>query len=429
MTWIKNGGANAWPNRHRFFQVGLILMAGWRDFQKFWWAGGVLLVAVVAVVLWQWPGASVPTQVLAPRELVHSVVATATVQNQHRANAGVQIAGKVLAVHVMEGDHFQRGQKLLSLDDSEARASMVAAELAVRQAEYKLRQWREELAPTARAGDQQAQANLNQAQAQFERQRDLFKQGFIGQAALDEATRAFQVAQAQARSAQAQSQAHAEQGLEQQLAQSALVLARANADAAKARLSYSTLLAPFDGVVVSRSAEPGDVVQPGKTLLLLAPQGVTELVAQIDERNLSFLRVGQPAQASADAFAQQRFSAVVSTIAPGVDAQRGSVQVKLRVPSPPDYLRQDMTVSMEIEVGRQNAALAVPLEAVHETESAHPWVWRVNAASRLERTVVTLGLRSGAWVQLASGVAAGDRVLSVAGAGLKDGQHVRPSQP
>jgi len=404
-------------------------MAGWRGSRGGWWACGVLLVALLALGAWQWPGTSVPTQVLASRELVHSVVATATVQTPHRANAGVQISGKVLAVHVMEGEHFQRGQKLLSLDDGEARASMVAAELAVRQAEYRLRQWREELAPTARAGDQQAQANLKQAQAQFERQRDLLKQGFIGQAALDEATRAFQVAQAQARSAQAQSQAHAEQGLEQQLAQSALVLARANADAAKARLSYTVLQAPFDGLVVSRSVEPGDMVQPGKTLLLLAPQGMTELVAQIDERNLSFLRVGQSAQASADAFAQQRFAAVVSTIAPGVDAQRGSVQVKLRVPSPPDYLRQDMTVSVEIEVARQAAALAVPLEAVHDIESVHPWVWRVSAASRLERAPVALGLRSGAWVQLASGVAAGDRVLSVVGAGLKEGQRVRPGQP
>jgi HlyD family secretion protein len=182
-------------------------------------------------------------------------------------------------------------------------------------------------------------------------------------------------------------------------------------------------------VVVSRSVEPGDTVQPGKTLLLLAPQGVTELVAQIDERNLSWLRVGQPALASADAFAQQRFTAVLSTIAPGVDAQRGSVQVKLRVTTPPDYLRQDMTVSVEIEVGRQDAALAVPLEAVHESESGHPWLLRVNAASRLERAAVTLGLRSGAWVQLSSGVAAGERVLLTAGVGLQDGQRVRSISP
>lgn len=404
-------------------------MVVWQSSRRRWLIAAGLLVVGLAVGVWLWPAPSVPVLVLEPRELVHSVVATATVQTQHRANLGVQIAGKVLAVQVVEGERIGRGQILLRLDDVELRSALAAAELGVQQAEFKLRQWREVQAPSARASDQQARANLLQAVAQFERQRALFQQGFTGQAALDEATRAMEVAQALARSAQAQSQAHAEHGLEQQLAQSALVLARANADAARARLSYTALLAPFDGVVVSRNVEPGDTVQPGKTLLLLAPQGVTELVAQIDERNLSWLRVGQPAVASADAFARQRFAAEVSTIAPGVDAQRGSVQVKLRVPSPPDYLRQDMTVSVEIEVGRQDGALAVSLESVHDAESAQPWVWRITADSRLERAPVTLGLRSGAWVQLSAGVAVADRVLSASGAGLKAGQRVRPRQP
>ena len=403
-------------------------MAFWQSSRRLWLTAAGLLVVGLALGAWFWPAPSVPVQALQPRELVHSVVATATVQTQHRANAGVQIAGKVMAVEVMEGDRIRQGQVLLRLDDSEMRSALAVAELGAQQAEFKLRQWREVQAPTARASDQQARANLLQAQAQLERQRELFKQGFIGQAALDEATRAFQVAASLARTASAQRQANEDPGLEQQLAQSALVLARANADAARARLSYTTLRAPFDGVVVSRSVEPGDTVQPGKTLLLLAPLGVTELVAQIDERNLSLLRVGQPAVASADAFAKQRFAAVVSAIAPSVDAQRGSVQVKLRVTSPPDYLRQDMTVSVEIEVGRQDAALAVPLEAVHDSESAHPWVWRLTAASRLERVPVTLGLRSGAWVELSAGVLVGDRVLSTAGTGLSEGQHVRPSE-
>ena len=403
-------------------------MQTWRSSRRFWLLGGVLLAVLLAFGTWLWSPVTVPVQVLKPRELVHSVVATATSQTQHRANAGVQIAGKVLAVHVKEGERFRQGQPLLQLDDSEARSALAAAELAVRQAEFKLRQWREVQAPTARASEQQAQANLIQTRTQLTRQQDLFRQGFIGQAALDEAMRTFQVAQAQAITAHAQRQANDDDGVEQSLAQSTLMLARTNAQAANARLSYTRLLAPFDGLVVSRHVEPGDMVQPGKTLLMLAPNGVTELVAQIDERNLSLLRLGQPAMASADAFAQQRFAAVVSAIAPGVDAQRGSVQVKLQVGAPPDYLRQDMTVSVEIEVGRQAAALAVPLEAVHESESANPWVWRITAASRLERVPVTLGLRSGAWVQLLTGVAEGQRVLVTAGTGLREGQRVRPSQ-
>lgn len=404
-------------------------MAAWRWGRRWGVLAALVMLAMLAGVWWLWPALAVPVTVLQPRELVHSVVATATVQTPHRASSGVQIVGKVSAVFVLEGDRIRQGQTLLRLDDTELRSALAAAEQGVQQAEFRLRQWREVQAPTARASEQQAQANLTQARAQLVRQQDLLRQGFIGQAALDETLRAFRVAESLAQSAQLQRQAHDERGLEQQLAQNALVLARANADAARARLSYATLLAPFDGLVVSRSVEPGEMVQPGKTLLLLAPQGATELVAQIDERNLALLRLGQPVLASADAFPGQPFGAFVSAIAPGVDAQRGSVQVKLRVPSPPSQLRQDMTVSVEIEVARQDAALAVPLDAVHAADSKLAWVWRLNADSRLERATVTLGLRSGAWVQLLGGVSAGDRVLSASGAGLKLGQRVRPSQP
>jgi HlyD family secretion protein len=404
-------------------------MTGSLGMRRLGMAGAAALVLTLAGVAWRWSEPSLPVQQMQPREMVHTVVATATVQTPHRASSGVQITGKVWVVNVMEGDRFRQGQTLLSLDDREAQAALTAAELGVRQAEFKLRQWREVQAPTARANDQQAQANLVQARTQFERQQALLKQGFIGQAVLDEAVRALQVAQAQAQSANAQRLANEDQGMEKELAMSALVLARANAQVAKARLSYTALVAPFDGLVVTRNVEPGDAVQPGKTLLLLAPQGETELVALIDERNLAWLQVGQPAVASADAFAQQRFAAVVSRIAPGVDAQRGSVQVKLKVTSAPDYLRQDMTVSVEIEVGRRAATLALPLEAVHEPESAQPWVWRVTTADQLERAPVRLGLRSGAWVEVLSGVKTGERVLAVAGQDLRAGQHVRPSAP
>ena len=90
------------------------------------------------------------------------------------------------------------------------------------------------------------------------------------------------MAQAQASSAQAQSRAHTPDGLEQSLAQSAWLLAQANWAAARARLSYTEVRASFAGQVVSRHVEPGDTVQPGKALLVLAPEGVTELVALID---------------------------------------------------------------------------------------------------------------------------------------------------
>ena len=393
-----------------------------------WWvaaAGGVVLMLAGYTVGW---GERWTVTTLQPHELVQSVVATATVQTRHRATVGVQMAGTVVAVQVMEGDRIQPGQGLLQLDDRELRAAAQAAELAVTQAELKRQSWREVQAPVAREAEQQTQANLAQARVQLERQQALVQQGFIGQAALDESWRAFRVAQAQASSAQVQSRAHAPDGLEQSLAQSAWLLAQANWAAARARLSYTAVRASFAGQVVSRHVEPGDTVQPGKALLVLAPEGVTELVALIDERNLSLLRPGQPAVASADAYPQRQFAAVVSRIAPSVDAQRGAVQVNLTVATPPAYLREDMTISVEIEVLRKPAALTLPLEAVQDIESGHPWIWRVDDQERVQRTPVTLGVRAGSRVEVMSGVSTGSRVVDVAAAGLKAGQRIRVDQ-
>lgn len=391
----------------RWVMVLLVLLAGGGLFYGFW------------------RGVAWPVEVVRAQPLVQSVVATATVQTRHRANVGVQLVGTVATVQVLEGDRVHAGQVLLRMDDREARAAVDAAELAVRQAELKWREWHDVQAPMAREGDRQAQATLVQVRAQYERQQDLFRQGFMGQAALDDALRALRVAEAQARSASAQGNAHLEGGIEQALARSALVQAQANLAAARARLSYTELVAPFDGLVVTRSVEPGDSVQPGKVLLVLAPDGVTELVSQIDERNLSLLRMGQLAVASADAYAQQKFQARISSIAPAVDVQRGAVQVKMTVDQPPDFLRQDMTVSVQIEVARKAAVLAVPADAVHEAESAQPWVWVLDGHDRVRRTPVSLGVRSATRVEVLNGLAAGARVVTVAAPGLEAGQRVR----
>ncbi len=97
------------------------------------------------------------------------------------------------------------------------------------------------------------------------------------------------------------------------------------------------------------------MVQPGRTLLVVARDGPTQLSVLPDEKNLAFLRLGQPATASVDAFPDRVFPARVAYIAPAVDLSRGTVEVKLDVPDPPPFLRPDMTVSVNVEVGRDRA--------------------------------------------------------------------------
>ena len=133
-------------------------------------------------------------------------------------------------------------------------------------------------------------------------------------------------------------------------------------------------------------------------------------MVEIDERNLRLLALGQKALASADAYPQQRFPAELVYINPGVNAQTGAVEVKLDVPSPPPELRQDMTVSVDVEVARRPNALLVPASAVHDADSAAPWVLRVENGSA-ERRPVGLGLRSGGFAEVISGLSEGDLVI------------------
>ena len=146
---------------------------------------------------------------------------------------------------------------------------------------------------------------------------------------------------------------------------------------------------------------------------------------QIDEKNLRLLQPGQPALASADAFAQQRFPAELLSIDPAVDAQRGSIDVKLRVPAPPAYLRQDMTVSVDIEVARRPGATLVPVEAGHDARGPVPGVLKVEGG-RVRRQAVRLGLVSSGWCEVLAGLREGDLVVPQASSTLADGARVRP---
>jgi len=394
-----------------------------------WIVVAVLVLAVTAVaaprMLW---GPQVAVLQVVQHDFVQTVVASGHVETPHRTDVGVQVTGTVLAIPVQEGQTVAAGTVLIELESTEARAALAQAELAVKQSDARVRQVREVDAPNAEQAVRQAQVNYDVAERTLKRNRELIAREFIGQAALDDSERAANVAQSVLRTAQQQLASARPGGSNAVAADAALAQARAGAEATQARLRYTRVLAPAAGTLIARNVEPGDVVQPGKALMVLAPSGNLQLVVLIDEKNLKLLQLGQPALASADAYADQRFAARLGYINPGVDAQRGSVEVKLDVAQPPAYLREDMTVSVDIEVARRPAAVLVPTDAVHEADSAAPWVLKVeNGHAR--RRLVRLGLRSRGWCEVLSGLAAGDPVLPATGPAalqVADGARVRP---
>jgi len=407
--WLMRALAAAWQHKWSVLGIGLVLLAA--------------ALGIARLVL----GPEIVVAVVQRGNLVQTVVASGHIETPFRVEIASQITGTVEDVLVREGEQVTRGQKLIAIEASELQAAVVQSEGAVAQAEARVRQLRELTKPAADQALQQAQANLVNAQAAYDRASKLAASGFGTRATLDDAIKNLDVARTQVRTAELQVYTSSPVGSDYVMAETQLSQARANLNTARARLGYATIVAPRDGVLITRNVERGTVVQPGKALLVLAPAGGTQVVVQIDEKNLGLLALGQNAVASADAYPDKRFAAVVSYINPAVDITRASVEVKLAVAEPPDYLRQDMTVSVDIEIARRDDAIVVPARAVHDPGNGAPWVLVVRDG-RARQQPIKLGLRGVGQYELLDGLQPGDLVIPST-AGVKVGQRVRAVRP
>ena len=378
----------------------------------------VLVVAAIGVVLagllaWWWlraPRVAALTLQVAP--LVRTLQFSARVATASRVDVGATVTGRVLQVAVTEGAQVKQGDLLLRLESEELQAALAQAQASERQAAARLSGLRSTGRGSAEAALAQTDSVLLAAQAELQRTQDLVAKGFLSPARLDEVQRNVAVAQAQQAGARAQRAANAEPGTEVQQAQAQLSLASSATAAARARLAQAVLSAPADAKVLARLVEPGQIVQPGRALLTLALTGAPQLAAQADERFLEQLQVGQSATVVADAFPGQRFAARVQSIAPLVDAQRGAVEVKFSLPqAAPAFLREDMTLSVEVETARRDAALVLPASALRSEDGAGGATVWVERGARVEQRGLRLGLRTLDAAEVLEGLAAGDTVL------------------
>jgi HlyD family secretion protein len=162
--------------------------------------------------------------------------------------------------------------------------------------------------------------------------------------------------------------------------------------------------------------------------MVLAMDGDPELLFDADERNIPFVQLGQRASASADAYPQQVFDATVSFIAPSIDPQRGTIEVRLVVAKPlPAFLKPDMTVSIDLTVATKAQALILPAQAVRGAATRAPWVMTVESG-RARRRPVTLGIRGEGTIEIASGLNEGAEVVLPEARPLAEGARVRATR-
>ena len=379
------------------------------------WIGiavAAVVVAGAAIVWLSQRGPQIAAVEMRYAPLVRTLQFSARVATLSRVDVGSTITARVAKVLVNDGAQVRQGDVLVQLESAELRAALTQAQASASQAQARLAGLRSTGRATAKAVAMQSDATLQAAQAELKRNQQLVAQGFISASRLDDVQRAVEVARAQQASAQALVQANADAGADVVQAQAQLDQALAAVSTAQARLAQAQVIAPANARVLTRQVEPGQIVQPGKALMSLALAGPTQLIAPVDERFLDQLQIGQSASVVADAFDEQRFTAHVLSISPTVDAQRGAIEVKLSLDKdPPAFLREDMTLSVEVETAKRERALVLPLKAVRSQTNNSTASVLLAIDGRAQEKPVRLGLRTLEAAEVLEGLAPGDLVL------------------
>jgi len=356
--------------------------------------------------------------------LVQRVVLTGRVITPGKTQIGAATIGTVEDVLVDAGSHVALGEPLVRLNDAEQQAALAQARASVALSSAQLGQVRQVTDRMASASLEEARVNLEQAKRELTRSEQLAQTGAIAPQSVDAARDGVSAASSRLESAQARSAGV--RGVDSQFASARIAEARAALSLAEARLALTVLSATANGTILERQVEPGDIIQPGKILLVLARDGEVRLEAQSDEKNLGWFQPGLVAQVVADGLPEQPFSATLSWISPAVDVDRGTVTVRFNVHHPMPALKPDMTVSINLDIARRPKALLLPLSVVRDNATDRPWVLAVKNA-RTQRINVILGPRATDEVELLSGV--DEQTVLVNQTGIAEGTRVRPIQP
>ena len=369
----------------------------------------LILAAGFAVFRW-WQGPLLSGYSINSMPLVQTVVATGRVVTVSRTQVGSEITGVVLKRLVQEGDRVTRGDLLLVLRSDELTAQ-------VRQAEAALNELMSSTRPQASVDLANAQVQLAQASRELQRRRILAKDSVISKEELEQSEKAESLARNNVESARLKALALAPGKAEDIVLRERLV-------ALQAQLAKTQVRSEVTGIVLTRNVEPGDLVQPSMTLFTIALDGNTEIRVPLDERNLPRLALQQNASVIADAYPDRPFPAQINFIAPSIDPERGTVEVRLTVDPVPDFLRQDMTVSVNIETDQRAHTRVIPNDALGNVQGNKAIVLLLRDV-KIHRQTVTLGLRGLAMSEVVSGLQDGEQVLADAVSPLKDGTRAR----
>jgi HlyD family secretion protein len=378
-------------------------------------SGIIVVVAVLAVGAWYWSAnlQAAPVKVASASMKAGGASAPGAILNasgyvvaRRRATVSSKVTGKVLDVLIEEGHAVKAGQVVAHLDDSQARAALAYADAQL---------------ASAKKSAAEDQARLIQADLTLKRREQLLKEGVVGKAEMDQAVA--DVDALKARIAYAQQQIG--------VAESQVALQKTNLDDTVVR-------APFSGVVISKDAQPGEMISPvsaggGFTrtgIGTIVDMSSLEVEVDVSETYINRVKDGQKVEAVLDAYPDWRIPSHVITTIPSADRQKATVKVRIAFEQLDPRILPDMGVKVSFLADAPAPGQAppaprviVPKTAVRSADGKS--IVFVLKDDRVERRAVSVGLENGDQVELVSGVSAGERVVVDGPPTLKDGDKVR----
>ena len=333
--------------------------------------------------------------------------ASGYVTARRRATVSSKVTGKVLDVLIEEGRAVREGQILAHLDDSQPRAALAFAEAQ---------------AASARKSFAEDQARLEQAELTLKRRQQLLKENVVGRAELDDAQS--DVDALKARIAHAQLQ---------------IAVAESQVALQKTSLADMVVRAPFSGIVVSKDAQPGEMISPvsaggGFTrtgIGTIVDMSSLEIEVDVNETYINRVSPGMKVEAILDAYQDWRIPAHVITTIPTADRQKATVRVRIGFDKLDPRILPDMGVKVSFLRDEPAADASVPATprvlvpkaAVRKADGKS--IVFVVKDDKVERRAVSVGLEQGDQIEVVSGVTAGERVVIDGPPTLKDGDKVK----
>ncbi|WP_180027741.1 efflux RND transporter periplasmic adaptor subunit [Acinetobacter sp. YH16032] len=380
--------------------------------QRKWWIL-ILLISIGGIyfIFRWWQGPVVETYLIEAKPLIQTVVASGRAENVARSEIGSEISGVVIERRVQEGQRIAAGEVLLIIQSDDLKAQVREAEVALEELQ-KIRY------PQAQVELKTAEFQLQQASREA-RRRQQTEPGVLSVEEKEQALEAERLARNQLSAAKLKAKSLAPGQVEEKTLSERL-------NALRAQLAKSEIRAQVSGTILTREVEKGDAIQPGKVLFTVAVDSPTQIKVAVDEQNLPYLKLGQKAEVIADAYPEQAFPAEVNFIAPNIDPQRGTVEVKLAVNSVPNFLKQDMTVSVNVETARRNKTKVIANDALIDPSTKQAEVMVIREG-KVQRQSVKLGLRGTTMTEILSGLDHNDQVV-IKPDQVKPDQRVRTKQ-